>query len=115
MTFCSRQVLTALYNPEKNGTAKHDNRTLMELVCSMIHSQKSPLTFGLKLLKPPSMLLTKSFLILFHVSPTNPGTVNAPLSHTSVLLAIKPSSMLKNIPTLNLIPKIVLASLWARR
>jgi hypothetical protein len=40
-----RQELTAPYNPEQNGAAKHDNRTVMELVGSMIHSNQTPSHF----------------------------------------------------------------------
>ena len=64
--------------PRKNGAAERNNRTLMELVCRMIHSQKTPFTFGPELLKPPSMLLTKPFLVFFHMPSINPDTVNAP-------------------------------------
>jgi hypothetical protein len=40
-----RQEFTASYNPEQNGTAERDNRTVMELVRSMIHSNQTPSHF----------------------------------------------------------------------
>ena len=40
-----RQELTAPYNPEQNGAAERENRTVVELVRSMLHSQIVPSKF----------------------------------------------------------------------
>jgi hypothetical protein len=43
-----RQELMVLYSLEQNGTVERGNRTVMELVHSMIYSQKTPSHFWAK-------------------------------------------------------------------
>ena len=40
-----RHEITAPYSPEKNGLCERDNRTIMDSVCSLLHSSGYPLSF----------------------------------------------------------------------
>jgi hypothetical protein len=52
--------LTAPYNPEQNGAAKLENRTVMELVRSMIHSRNVPPKFWAKATHTAVYVLNKT-------------------------------------------------------
>ena len=49
INFCDvngiRRQLTAAYNPQQNGVAERKNRTIMNMVRSMIFEKKIPKTF----------------------------------------------------------------------
>ncbi|XP_042973054.1 uncharacterized protein LOC122304854 [Carya illinoinensis] len=56
-----RQQLTAAYMPQQNGIAERKNRTIMNMVCTMLSAKKLPKTFWPKAVIGPTKLDDKSF------------------------------------------------------
>ena len=57
MEYCKeqgiRRSLTAPYTPQQNGVAKRKNRTILDMVCSMLKSERMPKKFRAKFCNAP--------------------------------------------------------------